>query len=160
TLLLRIAAELREAKRLAALVDLEVTTSVQDLGLAELHIAVTAEVLREATRVGLPLPDATRQILQDWISPLSNLPAGSDPPALADAMNGILASARDSVDLRRELRALVREARDPYRVLTATLEAFADYQPVIILDGLDKMPPELARGFFIGNAQKPMADAP
>lgn len=162
TLLLHLAAELRDRGRIVAFVDLEVMTAVQDLGFAEMHIAATAELLRAAHRAGATMGPGALAACEAWLAPLSDRRPGPDPAALADSLAGLLAAARDSADVRRQLRDLVKQGpgRDPYSLLVAVLDDLADRRPVVILDGLDKVPPDPAREFFLHDKRKPMAEAP
>lgn len=164
TLLLSVADRLRSEGRIVAFVDLEVQTAVQDLGSAEMHLAATAELLREADLRGVTLSKETLAACGGWLRPITgdDTPPASRPGSLANEMTRFLNGARESASLRQELRAIVREGgdKDPLELMKRVLLEFSDRRPVVILDGLDKLPPDQARDFFLNEKKKPMTEAP
>jgi len=143
TLLLSVADRLRNEGRIVAFVDLEVQTAVQDLGSAEMHLAATAELLREADLRGVTLSKETLAACGGWLRPITGdaTPPASRPGSLANEMTRFLNGARESASLRQELRAIVREGgdKDPLELMKRVLLEFSDRRPVVILDGLDKL---------------------
>lgn len=164
TLLLSVADRLRSEGRIVAFVDLEVQTAVQDLASAEMHLAATAELLREADLRGVTLSKETLTACGGWLRPITgdDTAPASRPGSLAKEMTRFLNGARESASIRQELRALVREGgdKDPLELMKRVLLEFADRRPVVILDGLDKLPPDQARDFFLNEKRKPMTEAP
>lgn len=164
TLLLTITERLRSEGRPVAFVDLEVMAAVQDLGLAELHLAAAAELLREAAARQLTVSPATLNLCADWLRNVSrpDLTQIHHPEVLADNLVSLLKAARESAELRNAMRVMVAQGadRDPYNLMVAVLRDLESRQPVVIIDGLDKLPPEQARDFFLSDKRKPMADAP
>lgn len=164
TLLLSVADRLRSEGRIVAFVDLEVQTAVQDLGSVEMHLAATAELLREAELRGAPLSKATLKACGGWLRPITgdDHPPSSRPGSLANDMNRVLNAARESASVRQDLRRLVQEGgdKDPLELMKRVLHELSEKRPVVILDGLDKLPPDQARDFFLNEKKKPMTEAP
>lgn len=162
TLLHELVRGLRAQGRLAVFVDLEVEAAVQDLGLVEVHLAAAMETLRAADREALTVSAEHLNSCAAWVERAGGPQREATAAALADAMQQILVAARDNPDVRRTLREMVRpgEDSDPHHLLERLLESLADRRPVVVLDGLDKVAPDRAREFFLGDKRKPMADAP
>jgi len=161
TMLLHLTLQMRAEGRLVAFVDLEVVTAVHDLGSAEMYIAASAELLREVGRRGLSLPQGTVQRCKQWVESLAEGSSISpEPIALADQFTRLLSAARESPDLRRMLREVLKQGQDPAELLSTLLDNLESYRPVVLLDGLDKLPPEQARDFFLDQKKKPMAELP
>lgn len=159
TLLTRIAAHLREAGRQVAFVNLELVAAVQDLSLLELHLATLAELLTEVDALA---PDLVADV-GVWLASFGRHQVGQGgSKALAEALTRLLSLSRDDPSVRREMREMVRSnaAMDPLRLLHRLLRELEPRLPVVILDGLDKMPPEQARVFFLESSNKPLADGP
>ena len=161
TLLTRVAESLEAAHRIVAFVDLEVRTAVQDLGSVEMHLAATAELLAAADKVHATLSPETLASIQGWLASMGSATAAV-ARELAEAIRHLLATGREDPGLRSELRSVIRQGadRDPHELLTRVLRDLAALRPVVILDGLDKLPPDQAREFFLDEKRKPMADAP
>lgn len=161
TMLMHLTSQMRAGGRLVAFVDLEVVTTVHDLGSAEMYIAASAELLREAGRMEISLPQATVQRCKQWVESLTDGSSISpEPVALADRFTRLLAAARESPDLRRMLREVLKQGQDPAELLATLLDDLESYRPVVLLDGLDKLPPDQARDFFLDQKKKPMAELP
>lgn len=162
TLLRSVAERLRREGRIVAFVDLEAQTAVQDLGSVEMYLAAMAELLAAAKGAGEPLSTATLEACRSW---LSRIESDREPPADLDAIGaGLrrqLVAVRESRSLRDGLRILVKESGgDPFELLCRVLEDLRGKRPVIILDGLDKLPPARASDTFLDDKRKPMAEAP
>ncbi len=162
TLLRSVAERLRREKRIVAFVDLEVQTAVQDLGSVEMYLAAMAELLAAAKGAGAHLSAATLAACRAW---LAQIETDREPPADVDAVEaGLrrqLVAVRESRSLRDGLRLLVKESGgDPFQLLCVVLKDLQDQRPVVILDGLDKLPPAQASSTFLDDKRKPMADAP
>lgn len=162
TLLGRIAERLRAEGRLVAFVNLEIVTAVQDLGVMEMHLAALAELLATADKAGIALSAETLRAVEGWLASLNTTAGASTGVALGAGILRLLSMGRDDLALRNELRDLLRSQpdQDPQALLARLLRELSDQQPVVILDGLDKLPPEQARDFFLNDKKKPMADAP
>lgn len=164
TLLLSLAEELRAEGRLVAFVDLEVLTAVQDLALSEMHVASAAELIRAAEKAGRPVPEAVLSSWDQWLAPLAGRPprAAASHAEVADGLRALLVAARESHEVRRLVRNSLQQGaqRDPQVLLEQLLAAMADAKPALILDGLDKLPPDQARAFFLLDKRKPLAEAP
>lgn len=162
TLLLSVAHRLRAEGRVVAFVDLEARTAVQDLGSVEMYLAAMAEMLSEANKAAAPVRPETLEACRGWVERLQGGAAGSaDPASLADALGRYLSVLRESKALRDELRILVKQGGDdPLQLLSRLLGDLEDRRPVVILDGLDKLPPVQARDTFLDDKRKPMAEAP
>lgn len=162
TLLLSVAHRLRQEGRVVAFVDLEAQTSVQDLGSVEMYLAAMAELLSEVKRAGVPLQASTLEACARWIEQIQE--GGSlaaEPQAIAEALRRYLATVRESSLLRDELRRQVKQGGDdPLDLLSRLLFDLEKQRPVVILDGLDKLPPVQARDTFLDDKRKPMAEAP
>jgi energy-coupling factor transporter ATP-binding protein EcfA2 len=141
TLLLSVAQKLRQGGRIAAFVDLEAQTAVQDLGSVEMHVASIAALLVEAKVVGAALATTTLEACQRWLTHLQGEPGpGADLDAIAAAFRRQLAAVQESKSLRDELRDQVKRgtSEDPQDLLSRLLGDLAPLRPVVILDGLDK----------------------
>ncbi len=163
SLLLDVAREFRGKGRLVVFVNLELATAVQELGPAEMHLAVLGEVLHESVRSQRMVPDPILNRCRQWLKDLTDTDNRAAGPALlAQRIQSFLSTARDSSALRQALRILVSEGgdKDPLALLSALLREMAESEPVVILDGLDKLPPEQARLFFLDEKRKPMVEAP
>jgi energy-coupling factor transporter ATP-binding protein EcfA2 len=163
TLLRSLTSELRRQGRLVAFVDLEVDVSIQDLDLVEMYLAGLAELLAQVAPCGAKLGDATLEQCRRWLAD-SFTDAGIKPgvPDAVDALKGLLRQIAGSVAQREEIRALMRPGteHDPLPVLRRVLEDLADMRPVLILDGLDKLPPANAEKTFLTDKPKPMVELP
>lgn len=162
TLLLSLAGALREAGRLVVFVDMELATAVHALGAAEMHLAVLAGILAEAEREHRVIPGEVVERRRRWLQGLTDdrdLP--TEPAALAQRLLSFLSALRSDAGLRAELRSQVSKGgdKDPLSLVSPLLDALAEARPVLILDGLDKLPPEPAREYFLIKERKPMADA-
>lgn len=165
TLLLGMVQWLRAQGRVAVFVDLETQTAVQDLGLVEMHLATTAELLASTAATGVTVSPDTLRVVAEWVGLAGfadDAPIVPDARPLAAAVKHLLSVARESTDTRRTLRSLVGKGgdRDPQQLLVKLLEDLRERRPVVVLDGLDKLAPEQAWEFFLNNKRKPMADAP
>jgi energy-coupling factor transporter ATP-binding protein EcfA2 len=162
TLLRSVAQGLRTQGRVVAFVDLEVQTAVQDLGTVELYLAATAELLAASKAAGAPLSATTIEACQGWLSRVKDGgETAQDPDELATAIRRHLSVVRENKTLRDELRALVAQVGDePFQLLSQVLKDLSERRPVVILDGLDKLPPAQARETFLDGKRKPMAEAP
>ena len=163
TLLQNVGQKLRRDGRIAAVVDLEALTSVQDLRSVEMHVAAISTLLVEAKAATAPLATTTLDACRRWLTKLQGgVEPGTDPEAIAAAFRRQLSAVQDSKALRDELRDLVKrgESEDPQYLLTRVLDDLASRRPVVILDGLDKVPPSQARDTFLDDKKKPMADVP
>jgi len=162
TLLLSVAHRLRQEGRVVAFVDLEAQTAVQDLGAVEMYLASMAELLSEAKKLGAALDPATVEGCRAWLEQMQEgAPVPADPQAMADALRRYLSSVRESNLLRDELRRQVKQGgSDPLDLLGRLLLNLEAQRPVVILDGLDKLPPVQARDTFLDDKRKPMVEAP
>lgn len=164
TLLLSIADALRRSGRVVAFVDLEAQTAVQSLDAVEMYLAAFAEVAGQLS------PDAVTPALaeclgdcREWLQRLHpDLPIGADLGGVTTAARRLLALVRNDADQRDALRAVARQTggNDPFVYLCELLYELAERRPVIIFDGLDKLPPDRASASFLGHDRKPMAEAP
>lgn len=161
TMLLNVAHRLRQEGRIVAFVDLEAHTAVQDLGSVEMYLAAMAELLIEARKVGAGIPADALVACRRWLGRLQDGPLEAEPQALADVLRRNLSAIRENKALRDELRLQVKQDQDdPLELLSRILVGLQARRPVVILDGLDKLPPEQARGTFLDDKRKPMAEAP
>jgi energy-coupling factor transporter ATP-binding protein EcfA2 len=163
TLLLSVGQKLRRDGRIAAFVDLEAQTAVQDLGSVEMHVATIAALLVQAKAAAAPLSAATLAACRRWLTELQGgAEPGADPEAIAVAFGRQLSAVQESKALRDELRDLVKRGKseDPQNLLARLLDDLASMRPVVILDGLDKLPPSQARDTFLDDKKKPMAELP
>jgi len=162
TMLRYLAHELRQAGRIVAFVDLEAQTAVQHLDSVEMYIAALAELLTETKRSGASLSAETLSACQGLVAQLqSGMEIPAEPGAIAGLLQRQLAAVRSDNALRDELRLMVKQGseHDPFLLLSRALEDLNGRRPVIILDGLDKLPPPRARQTFLDNEKKPMAEA-
>lgn len=162
TLLLSVAQRLRSEGRIAAFVDLEAQTAVQDLGAVEMHLAAMSALLSQINGAAAVLRPSTIDACRAWVAQLEGSEPPSDHDAIATALRRQLARARDSDGIRRELRdQATRDGTDlTLDLLSMLLDDLSDRRPVVILDGLDKLPPAQARDTFLDDKRKPMAEAP
>jgi len=160
TMLDSLAQKLRREGRIVAFIDLEAETSVHDLGAVEMHVAAAAGLLREAKSVGARLAPETLDACRAWLTPILGAGALEDPDMIAAALQRQLSMVRENKALRDELRDVVKrgDAEDPIELLRRILTDIADRRPVVILDGLDKLPPRQANSTFLDDKRKPMAD--
>lgn len=159
TLLLSMADALRQQGRIVAFVDLEAQTAVSDLDSVEMHLAALAELLADAKRNGASLRPATLQRCREWLSDLQSDDKTDD---LVPWLRRQLLVMRDDAGLRNEMRLALKEKSEdqPFNFLSQALADLASARPVVILDGLDKLPPHIARQVFLDHKKKPMAEAP
>lgn len=159
TLLLSLAAALRRDGRVVAFIDLEAQTAVQDLDPAEMYLAALAELIAQA---GDQLQASTQDACRACLARLGREAEGTAGPALADALRRVLSIARSDRELRDQMRISLELGGDddPFVLLSRALEDLADRRSVVILDGLDKLPPMRASRTFLDDKRKPMAEAP
>lgn len=161
TLLLSLADALRKSGRVVAFVDLEAQTAVQDLGLVEMYVAALAELVEQGYA---GLRPGTREGCRAFLAKLLRAEelAEDSKPALVSALRRLLSMARADAALREELRRSMKPATedDPFGILCRVLSDLAGHRPVVILDGLDKLPPDRASKTFLDDEKKPMAEAP
>lgn len=163
TLLLNLADELRRQGRVVAFVDLEAHTAVQDLDPVEMYLAALAELLAEAERRGARVEPETLGLCQAWLIKLRHdAEVAAEPRALSTSLRGLLSIARSDQALRDEIRQNMAPGTedDPFLLLSRALRDLSGQRPVIILDGLDKLPPGRASQTFLDDKKKPMAEAP
>lgn len=162
TLLRSVAERLRREKRIVAFVDLEVQTAVQDLGSVEMYLAAMAELLAAAKGAGAHISAATLAACRTWLALIEPDREGpADVDAVEAGLRRQLVAVRESRSLRDSLRLLVKESGGgPFELLCRVIEDLRDHRPVVILDGLDKLPPAQASTTFLDDKRKPMADAP
>jgi hypothetical protein len=127
-----------------------------------MHIAAAAEMLLEANAMGVQIPPATLKTCAAWLRPTLGESLEAEPEVIARALRRLLASGRESITLRDELRRIVKEGAnsDPAELVTTILESLLHLRPVVILDGLDKLSPETARVTFLDDKKGPMIGAP
>lgn len=159
TLLLSVAHALRNEGRVVAFVDLEAQTAVSDLDSIEMYLAALSELLAEAKKSLTDVPHATLSACRDW---LARLQPGVAIDDLVASLRRLLSLVRADAALRAEVRlALKDQVEDqPFSILCQVIEDLAGARPVIILDGLDKLPPQRASQTFLDHKRKPMAEAP
>jgi hypothetical protein len=159
TMLQSIAQSLVDEGRVAVFVDLEVHAALQDLGLQELHLAASMELLALIEEGGATVSEGALGQAANLLHRM----VGGDPGAglLSERFRGVLRGAHDDPEQRRVLRNLVAAdpASTPAALLARLLKELAAHRPVVILDGLDKLPPDQARDFFLRDS-KPMVDLP
>lgn len=162
TLLQSLARKLRGQGRVVAFVGLEAQTSVDDLGAVEMHVAAAADLLRQADGVKAPLTPATLGACQAWVAALQGAAPTAVPQAIAGAFDHQLSVVREDRSLRGELRDRVKrgDVMDPIDLLSKILLDLVERRPVVIFDGLDKLPPRQANATFLDDKRKPMADVP
>ena len=163
TLLLSVAHALRRKGRVVAFVNLEAQTAVQDLDPVETYLAAVAELLAEAKRNDVPLGMDALSACQSWLAKLQlDGEADHDPGALAASIRRLLSLVHSDAEQRAAMRRRMKPGsdEDPFALLSLVLQTLADRQPVIILDGLDKLDPDRARETFLDDEKKPMAGAP
>lgn len=158
TMLQSITQSLLEAGRVAVFVDLEVHTAIQDVGLHELHLAAITELLALAEGGRAAVSPEGLELAARFADRI----LGPDSTTvLSERFRGVLRGAHDDPEQRRVLRnaAAYEPTATPATVLARLLDDLADQRPVVILDGLDKLPPKEAREFFLRDS-KPMVDMP
>jgi energy-coupling factor transporter ATP-binding protein EcfA2 len=163
TLLRALTHDLRRAGRLVAFVNLEEQTAVHDLDPIEMYLAALAELLSQVKDDGSSLHPTTLDACREWLLRLSpDLDVAAGVGALAASLSQKLAVVRSDPNLRGAMRPMLEPGTedDPFVLLSRVLRDLAERRPVVILDGLDKLPPERARRTFLDNKKKPMADAP
>ena len=162
TLLLSLADDLRRQGRVVAFVDLEAHTAVQDLDPVEMYLAALAEILAEAERRAIVVEQDTLDACQVWLTRLRLDAESVRTPELSSALRGLLSIARSDQALRDEMRLRMKPGTedDPLLLLSRVLFALESRRPVVILDGLDKLPPSRASRTFLDDKKKPMAEAP
>lgn len=160
TLLRDMARTLQKSGRVVVFVDLETCVAIGDLDPAEVYLATLVELL-ESKDAQTALPGSSLQQCLSFIAELqlSQKPP-SDPTPIARILKRHLENLRDSPELRAALRSLIekKNCTDPFEILDSLLQHLSNRRPVIILDGLDKIPPERAKQTFLGNRKKPMAE--
>lgn len=162
TLLLSVAQTLRKQGRIVAFVDLEAQTAVQDFDSVEMHLAALSEVLAEAERSGAKVSPETLQACRAWLDRVeSREDTPAEPRSIIASLRRQLSLVRGDSGLREEMRQIVREVREDelFDCLSQALQDLADRRPVVILDGLDKLPPVRAGETFLNDKKKPMAEA-
>jgi hypothetical protein len=161
TLLLSVAHRLRRDGRLAAFVELERQTILQDLSVLEMYLATKAEILTEVKKANISLSPETIENLAGSLAGLLGGPLSPDVDAILSALRRLLATVRDNKLLRDEMRRQIKEAgHEPIDLLSDLLGDLEAFRPVVILDGLDKLPPVQARDTFLADEKKPMVEAP
>lgn len=158
TLLLSLAAALRKDGRVVAFVDLEAHTAVQDLDSVEMYLAALAELLAESRRAGVDLSLGTLAACRKWLANFQDDEVPADIEGIRESLVRHLSGARSDPNQRIALRA--DSEQDPFVPLCDALTDLTASRPVIIFDGLDKLPPERARRTFLDHKKKPMAEAP
>ena len=161
TLLLSLTDALRKEGRVVAFVDLEAQTAVQDLGLVEMYVAALAELVEQAyDGVSAETCEGCRAFLAKFLR--ADEVTDASMATLVTSLRRLLSMARGDVALREEMRRSMKPGTedDPFGLLCRTLDDLADRRPVVILDGLDKLPPDRAGKTFLDEEKKPMAEAP
>lgn len=158
TLLLHMAHELRCEGRLVALIGLETLTAVQDLGSAEIHMAAVAELLSQAGKTGISLPQSTLAGCRRLLEAASGSTA-EEPQALSRQLSRFLLKLRDLPELRQSFRSQL-DQQEMLHLLSTLLTDLKPHHPIIILDGLDKLAPEPAREALLRKQTRPMVDLP
>jgi energy-coupling factor transporter ATP-binding protein EcfA2 len=162
TLLVSLAQTLRRQGRLVAFINLEAQTSVQDLGSVEMHLAAAAELLAEAGGGGVAITTDTLAACGAWIGAVFGAPPAAELGAVTGALRRQLSIVREDRVLREELRRVVKRdpVMDPVELVVRILADLVERRPVVVLDGLDKLPPENARTTFLDDKKTPMVGAP
>jgi energy-coupling factor transporter ATP-binding protein EcfA2 len=161
TLLLSLAVALRKEGRVVAFVDLEAQTAVQDLGLVEVYLAALAELVEQGYA---GLRPGTRARCRAFLAKFLREEdlTGDSEVVLVASLRRLLSMVRGDAALREEMRRAMKPGTedDPFGVLCGALDDLAERRPVVILDGLDKLPPDRASKTFLDDEKKPMAEAP
>jgi hypothetical protein len=163
TMLLSVAQHLRRQGRLVVFVDLENLVSVLDLSWIELHVAIMFELLAEAQRREVALSASTLERVSAWIERVhSRGRVEAHAQSVASALQQFLLTARKGKELRDQLREHVQNINEePLDFLQFMLADTAARRPVVIVDGVDKLPPDVARKRFLNDDQKPpLEDTP
>ena len=163
TLLLSIAQHLRRQGRLVVFVDLESLVAVQDLSWIELHVAIMFELLAEADRREVQLPASTLARLSAWIERVHvRGRVEADARSVQTTLQHFLSTARKAKDLRDQLREQVKNINEePLDFLRQMLLDVGAHRPIVMVDGVDKLPPEQARDKFLKDDEKPpLEDTP
>lgn len=157
TMLLSVAQHLRKQGRLVVFVDLESLLSVQDLSWVELHFAIMFELLEEARRQKITFSAATLDQTRGWLERIQMQgQISSDEQSIGLALQQLLSMARRGRDLREELRKQVKSIDvEPVDFLNAMLADVASYRPIVIVDGVDKLAPDVARARFLKDGESP-----
>jgi energy-coupling factor transporter ATP-binding protein EcfA2 len=163
TLLLSLADVLRKDGRIVAFVDLEAQTAVQDLRLVEMYVAALTELIQEGYGELRPeTREGCRAFLARFLGEDGLLTESE--AVLVSSLSRLLSMARRDTALREEMRRVMKQGTedDPFGMLCRALDdlAGAGRRPVVILDGLDKLPPDRASKTFLDEEHKPMAEAP
>lgn len=161
TLLLSLADAMRRSGRVVAFVDLEAQTAVQDLGLVEMYVAALAELVEQGYE---GLHAGTREGCRAFLAKFLRADELTEDskPTLVSSLRRLSSMARGDVALREEMRRSMKPGTedDPFGLLCRALEDLAGHRPVVILDGLDKLPPDRASKTFLDDEKKPMAESP
>jgi len=162
TMLLSVAQHLRKQGRLVAFVDLEGQAAVHDLSSTELHLAVIVEVLREVQAKSIEISPEIMTKIQKWLGQLQGgIAADNNLLSLVNSFRMLLSSVRSSKALRDEMRTQVKIiGEDPLDILAMILRHLEIHRPIVVVDGMDKLPPEQARDRFLTDGKKPMVDVP
>jgi energy-coupling factor transporter ATP-binding protein EcfA2 len=157
TMLLSVAQHLRKQGRLVVFVDLESLVSVQDLSWVELHFAIMFELLEETKRQKMIVSAATIDRTRGWLERIQvQGQISSDVQSVASALQQLLSMARKGRDLREELRKQVKSIDvEPADFLNAMLEDVAVHRPIVMVDGVDKLAPDVARTRFLKDGESP-----
>ncbi|MEX1362369.1 MAG: P-loop NTPase fold protein [Nannocystaceae bacterium] len=159
TMLLDLAAAMRRDGRVVAFVDLEAHTAVQDLDPVEMYLAALAETVEQA---GPELLGTTLEACRRCLAKMLRTEVQAEPGSLVLGLRRLLSLVRNDGQLREEMRLTMKSGGDddPFDLLSRALSDLAERRPVVILDGLDKLPPVRARQTFLDDKRKPMAEAP
>lgn len=160
TLLLSLTDALRKEGRVVAFVDLEAHTAVQDLDPVEMYLAALAELTAQAHAwLRADTLEACRACL---VKLLPDDEITTEPKVLVASLRRLLSLVRSDSGLRGEMRRSMKPGTedDPFGMLCRALEDLTERRPVVILDGLDKLPPDRASRTFLDDKKKPMAEAP
>src|SRR5262249_20368854 len=97
-----------------------------------------------------------------WLNQLQGAEPSGDLEVVAAAFQRQLSTVHQSKALRDELRDRIKHGAsvDPQDLVMMLLCDLASLRPVVILDGLDKLPPQQARETFLDPKTKPMAKMP
>lgn len=157
TMLLSVAQHFRKQDRLVVFVDLENLVAVQDLSWVELYFAIMYELLEETRRRKILISDATIDTTRGWLERVQMQgQISSDTQSVAGALQQLLSMARKGRDLREELRKQVKSIDvEPADFLNAMLSDVAVHRPIVIVDGVDKLAPDVARDRFLKDGESP-----
>jgi hypothetical protein len=157
TLLLNVAQHLRRQGRLVVFVDLESLVSVHDLSWIELHVAIMSKLLAEAEQCNVEVPASTLERMRAWIERVHGRGRlEADARSVGAALQQFLSTARKGRDLRDQLREQVKSLNeDPLDLLRQVLLDVDAHRPIVMVDGVDKLPPDQARDRFLKDDEKP-----